>query len=181
MERLYFITGNKNKFREIKSIIPYIEQLEIDLSEIQESDAKNIIRAKLMEAFKHVTHKNAEFIVEDTSLYFDCLNGLPGPLIKWFLSALGNDGLYNIVTKLGNSNATATTIIGYAKSLTDIHFFEGSLKGNIVAPLVKSGFGWDSIFQPEGYSQSFAQMGQVEKDKISMRKIAATKLKEYLG
>ena len=89
---LYFITGNKNKFAEVKAIIPNVKQLDIDLPEIQEIDAKNIIRAKLLEALRH---KQVEFIVEDTSLHFDCLNGLSGPLIKWFLKIIENDGLFN--------------------------------------------------------------------------------------
>jgi inosine/xanthosine triphosphate pyrophosphatase family protein len=62
---IYFITGNKSKFTEGKAILPELEQLEIDLPEIQEIDARLIIEAK-----------------EDTSLYLECLNGLPGPLIK---------------------------------------------------------------------------------------------------
>jgi len=110
---LYFITGNKNKFREVKSILPVVEQLDIDLAEIQSIDAKEIVRAKLMEALKQM---KSEFIVEDTSLYFDCLNGLPGPLIKWFLKAIGNEGLFSIAEKMGNRGAEAKTIIGYAKS-----------------------------------------------------------------
>ena len=84
---LYFITGNKNKFEEVKSILPNTEQLDIDLPEIQDIDAKIIIRAKLLAALKH---KDGEFIVEDTSLYLDCLGGLPGPLIKWFMKNMGN-------------------------------------------------------------------------------------------
>ena len=116
----YFITGNKNKFAEVQSIIPKIEQLDIDLPEIQDIDAKNIIKAKLLEAF---TYKEGSFIVEDTSLYLDCLNGLPGPLIKWFLATVGNDGIYNIAKKLGNSSAQAKTIIGYAKNKNKIEFF----------------------------------------------------------
>ena len=82
---LYFITGNKNKFEEVKSILPEIEQLDVDLPEIQDIDAQNIIRFKLLEALRHHA---GEFIVEDTSLYFDCLKGLPGPLIKWFLETI---------------------------------------------------------------------------------------------
>lgn len=49
---LYFITGNKNKFEEIKAIIPKAEQLDIDLPEIQEINAREIIKQKLLEAFK---------------------------------------------------------------------------------------------------------------------------------
>lgn len=174
---LYFITGNKNKFSEIKTMIPEIEQLEIDLPEIQSFDTQEIIKHKLKEAFKH---KQAEFIVEDTSLYFDCLNGLPGPLIKWFLERMEVEKLAEIVIRLGNTKSTAKTLIGYAKNPEEIHFFEGSLRGDIVSSKVKSNFGWDPIFQPEGFSKSFAEMTREEKNQISMRRLAINKLKEFL-
>src|SRR3989344_9423933 len=97
---LYFITGNKNKFAEVKSVLSDIEQLDMDLPEIQDFDPHKVVRAKLIEALKH---KDGEFIVEDTSLYLDCLGGLPGPLIKWFMKTIGNEGLCNLAEKLGNN------------------------------------------------------------------------------
>jgi len=176
-EKVYFITGNNNKFAEIKAIIPYVEQLELDLEEIQEIDARKIIQAKLKEALKH--HKG-DFIIEDTSLYLGGLNELPGPLIKWFLQTLGNSGIFNLAKKLGNTKAEAKTIIGYAKNLKEIHFFEGSIKGELVEPSGETTFGWDPIFKPDGYSKTFQQMSREEKNLISMRRIAVEKLKEFL-
>lgn len=174
---LYFITGNKNKFAEVQSILPKVKQFDIDLPEIQDIDAKVIIKAKLLEAMKH---KKGDFIVEDTSLYLDGLNGFPGPLIKWFMKALGNAGIFKLVEKLENSNAEAKTIIGYARSPETIHYFEGTIKGTIIMPKGDFGFGWDPIFQPETFSQSFAELTPDEKNKISMRRVAVNKLKEYL-
>lgn len=173
-----FITGNKNKFEEVKAVLPDIEQLDIDLPEIQETDARAIIKAKLQEA---LNHQKGEFIVEDTSLYLECLNGLPGPLIKWFLKSMGNNGLATLVEKMGNDKAEARTIIGYAKNHEEIYFFEGAVKGRIVALRGDTHFGWDPIFLPDGYEKTFAEMGTEEKNKISMRKMAASKLKEFLG
>jgi inosine triphosphate pyrophosphatase len=175
---LYFITGNKNKFDEVAAILPGIEQLDIDLPEIQELDPHEIIKAKLTEAFKH---KSGEFIVEDTSLYFDCLNGLPGPLIKWFLKTVGNEGLANIVEKMGNKKAQAKTMIGYATNTENVNFFEGVVEGEIVQPRVPSNFGWDPIFKPSGYSKTFAEMEKSEKNEISMRRMAVNNLKDFLG
>jgi len=63
-----FITGNIEKFKEIKRFIPELEQLKIDLPEIQELDAKKVIEVKLVEARKFI-EKGTEIIVEDTSLY----------------------------------------------------------------------------------------------------------------
>ncbi|MFC1678553.1 non-canonical purine NTP pyrophosphatase [Patescibacteria group bacterium] len=174
---LYFITGNKNKFAEASAIISGIKQLNIDLPEIQEIDAKKIIRAKLLEALKH---KKGEFIVEDTSLCLDCLNGLPGPLIKWFLETLENQGIYELARIYKNYGAQARTIVGYAKSKNNIRFFEGKLRGRIVKPIHKTSFGWDPIFQPEGHKKNFAQMSREEKNKISMRKKALNKLSKHL-
>lgn len=175
--QLYFITGNKNKLEEAKSIISDLNQFEIDLPEIQNIDPKIIIKAKLLEALKH---KKGEFIVEDTSLYLDCLNGLPGPLIKWFLETIGNQGLYKITKKLNNFNAEAKTVIGYAKNKKEIKFFEGIIKGKIVFPKGKQGFGWDPIFKPDGFDKTFAEMTAEEKNKISMRRIALNKLRKHL-
>lgn len=174
---IYFITGNKDKFKEIQSILENVEQFEIDLDEIQEIDAKEIIKNKLQEALKH---KQENFIVEDTSLYLDCLNGLPGPLIKWFLKTIGNQGLYDITQKLGNSSAQAKTIIGYADKNGKINFFEGILTGKIVSPIGENGFGWDNIFMPETHDKTFGQMTIQEKNEISMRRNALNKLKEFL-
>jgi non-canonical purine NTP pyrophosphatase (RdgB/HAM1 family) len=174
---LYFITGNKGKLKEAQSIIPEIEGLEIDLEEMQSLNAKEIIKHKLKQAYEH---KDGEFIVEDTSLHIGALKGLPGPLIKWFVETIGMEGLAEIVKHSDNKKALARVIIGYAKNKEDIHFFEGEIKGTIVQPKGKGGFGWDPIFLPDGYSKTFGEMAPEEKNTISMRKIAFTKLKEFL-
>lgn len=172
---IYFITGNKGKLEEAKSILPEVVDLDIDLPEIQEIDPHKVIQAKLEEARKH---NEGEFIVEDTSLYFEVLNGLPGPLIKWFMKKLGNDGLYDLILKMGNNKAEAKTIIGYSDQKGNVEFFEGAIEGEIVEPKGE-GFGWDPIFKPSGFDKTFGEMDLYEKNSISMRKIAFEKLKEY--
>ncbi|HUC96067.1 MAG TPA: non-canonical purine NTP pyrophosphatase, partial [Candidatus Saccharimonadales bacterium] len=159
-------------------IMPDIEGYDIDLPEVQETDAHVIIREKLLEGLKH---KDAELIVEDTSLYFEALNGLPGPLIKWFLKTVGNDGLYNIALKLGNNKAQAKTIIGYAKNADEIEYFEGTIEGEIVEPAGDKDFGWGPIFKPLGHERTFGEMEREEKNSLSMRKMAFEKLKEHLS
>lgn len=170
---LYFITGNKGKLAEVQSILGNVEALDVDLPEIQSLDAHEIIRAKLEEAKRHQT---GEFIVEDTSLYFEALNGLPGPLIKWFMKTIGNDGLNKIAETFGNSNAEAKTIVGYSNAQGEISFHEGTIRGTIVAPRGE-GFGWDPIFQPEGHVKTFGELLAEEKNSFSMRRIALEKLK----
>ncbi len=174
---LYFITGNKGKLAEVQSILGNVEGLDIDLPEIQELDAHKIIKSKLEEAEKH---QLGEFIVEDTSLYIEGMNGLPGPLIKWFLKTINSEGIFKLAQSFGNFNAIAKTIIGYSNFAKEISFFEGELRGTIVSPRGQ-GFGWDPIFQPEGYSKTFGELTAEEKNSFSMRKIAVEKLKQHLG
>lgn len=174
---IYFITGSAKKLAEVQAILPDVQQLEIDLPEIQALDAHVIIRAKLQEAFKH---HQGEFMVEDTSLALAGLNGLPGPLIKWFMQTVGNDGLAKLAADSGNPHATATTLIGYARTPDDIHFFEGTIEGEIVAPCGETNFGWDPIFLPAGHTKTFAEMTADEKNEVSMRRRAVDQLKAYL-
>ncbi|MFC1753823.1 non-canonical purine NTP pyrophosphatase [Thermoproteota archaeon] len=173
---LYFITGNPGKFEEVKSILGDVERIDMDLPEIQETDAHMIIKEKLLSALEH---HEGEFIVEDTSVFIDSLNGLPGPLIKWFLKSIGDKGVADMASKMGDKGEVKT-IIGYAKNKDDIHFFEGSVKGRIVAPRGDGGFGWDKIFEPDGYSETFGEMTREAKNRISMRRIALNKLKDFL-
>jgi len=174
---LYFITGNSKKFEEASAMVPDLKQLDVDLPELQQTDARKIVAAKLEEAWKHA---EGEFVIEDTSLYLECLNGLPGPLIKWFLETIGNDGLSLLCERLGNDRAEARTIVGYAKDRGQVRFFEGAVKGKIVWKKPGSGFGWDPIFLPDGQSKTFSEMSKDEKNAISMRRIAFGALAEFL-
>ncbi len=174
---LYFLTGNKDKLKEVQSILNDVIALDVDVPEIQSLDAHEIIRAKLAEAQKHHT---GAFMVEDTSLYFEALNGLPGPLIKWFLKTIGSSGLYKLAVAYGNYAAVAKTIVGYSDAERNTYFFEGMIKGTIVPPRGE-GFGWDPIFQPDGYTKTFGELTREEKNAISMRKIAVEKLRVHLG
>ena len=177
MKEIFFITGNSNKFNEIQAVIPVLKQLKIDLPEIQSMNPKVIIEAKLQSAFDH---HQGPFIVEDTSLSIKGLNGLPGTFIKWFLESIGPEGIYSMAENSGDIRATARTMIGFAKDLNNIRYFEGLIEGKIVKPDGEKAFGWDYIFVPEGEEQTFAAMGRQAKNSISMRRKAAEKLKEVL-
>ena len=176
-DTLYFVTGNKDKYGEVQKIVPWVKQLDIDLPEIQEVDAQKIIKVKLEEAAKH--HKGS-FIVEDISLVLRCIKPLPGPLIKWFLKSLGNDGLFRLAKSLGDYRAEAKAVIGCWSKKGKIRYFDGAIRGVITAPRGDKGFGWDAIFQPEGHQKTFGEMEREEKNSISMRKIAYGKLRKYL-
>lgn len=153
-----------------------VEQLDIDLPEIQDADPKNIVKAKLTEAQQH---HDGEFMVEDTSLHLDCLNGLPGPFVKWFLQAMGPMGLYNIADNFENYKATARTVIGYSDG-EEIYYFEGEVDGRLVEQKTDSGFGWDVVFKPDAADATYAELSKEEKNKISQRSKAVAKFKEFL-
>jgi inosine triphosphate pyrophosphatase len=174
--KLYFITGNENKFKEFKHVLSSheIEQIDLDLAEVQDLNPYKVIEHKLNEAYA-ITYKT-NILVEDTSMYFHCLNGLPGPFIKYFLKSLGNDGLAELVLKYPNHKATAKVIIGFLKDNKEIEFFEGSIEGNIVVPRGDMGFGWDSIFEIEELGKTFAELTFEEKANYSMRRFALEKL-----
>lgn len=176
-ETLYCLTGNTGKFKEFKERIPGIKQLNVDLPEIQELDARKIIQKKLQSASESYAGR---FIVEDTSLYLNALNGLPGPLIKWFLESIGNSGLYGIADKLENTICEARTIIGYTDGNETFKYFEGSVEGKVVSPKGREGFGWDPIFKPKGSARTYAEIDAADKSQISPRGFAIQKLMQYL-
>jgi inosine triphosphate pyrophosphatase len=174
---IFFITGNKDKLREVRELLPDVQGIDLDLSEIQETDARKIITAKLAEAQRGHT---GTFIVEDTSLYLDAMNGLPGPLVKWFVKSVGIDGIYQLTEAFQSTRATARTLIGYAAENGSVHFFEGVISGTLVPPRGANGFGWDAIFQPGGSEKTFAEMTAAEKNQFSMRRLAIEDLQRHL-
>jgi inosine triphosphate pyrophosphatase len=174
---LHFLSGNPNKVREVQAILGDVVPLDIELPEIQSLDAREIIRAKLLSA---LAHRHGEFFVEDTSLYLECLNGLPGPLVKWFLQTMGPHGLWTLAERAGDHRAHAVTLIGYARDAAHLHFFEGRLEGAIVAPRGSTTFGFDPIFVPQGETRTLAELSGQEKNAISMRRAALEKLRDFL-
>ncbi len=175
---LYFVTGNAGKFREIKAILPDIEQLDLDLDEIQSLNPQAVIEHKLAQA---AAHHDGEFIVEDTSVIYNCLNGLPGTLNKWFMQQLGVEGLADLVHRYDDHSAVARAAIGYRDSAGQDHYFVGEVKGTIVKPRgTVETFGWNPIFQPDGETRTFAEMTIAEKNALSMRGMAARQLAAHL-
>ncbi len=177
---LKFITGNKQKFAEISRFLYPIkvQQIKINLEELQEIDPHKVIKHKLKQAFKH---RQGQFIVDDESVYFDCLVGkLPGPFVKWFNQTIGPKGLWNIAKKMGNQRAHAKSLIGYAKNPKHIVFFEGKTQGKIVSPKGSYLFGYDPVFVPKTSSKTFAELKAEGKFELSPRYKSVAKLKKYL-
>lgn len=181
MKQLFVITGNGNKFAEIQHCltdIPYgLQWCNLDLEEIQELDPKRVIEHKAHEALKQ---GYTNFILEDTSLYIEGLNRLPGTFIKWFLNELGVEGIYKLACTMGNTQAQAKTIFAYVVNENTIHYFEGVTDGHIVVPRGNLGFGWSTIFQPVNSLRTYGELTVQEKQYYSQRTKALVKLKCFL-
>ena len=176
MTDLNFITGNQLKYQEVTAVLGEVNLVDVDLPEIQEVDPRKVIEAKLATA---TSMGLTRVMVEDTSLYLESMNGLPGPLIKWFLLTIGTQGLYDLAARSGNTNAEAKTIIGVALKSGDYRYFEGAVSGTLVPPRGVE-LGWNSIFQPDGSERTFGEMTDEERLGFSMRRIAAEQLRDLL-
>ena len=175
---IYFVTGNKEKFREVKDILKgfEVEQVDIDLPELQ-GEPEDIVKEKA----KLAAEKSGKAVfVEDTCLCFIELNGLPGPYVKDFIKKIKIQGLYELASKLGDTSAVAIASIGYCEPGNEALVFQGKVKGKIVSPRGDPRFQWDQIFMPEGFDRTFSEMSIEEKNKISHRKLAFEEFRQYL-
>lgn len=176
---LYFITGSEGKLAEARKILgDSVASIDLDLPEIQELDAKLVIKSKLEKAIKATRKKN--IFCEDTAAYLDGMHGFPGPLIKWMHQAMGLEEFSRLCNQLDTNRVRIRSTIGYYNG-ADTHFFHGDIYGQVVPPRGNKDFGWGPIFQPDGYTQTFGEMEREEKNAISMRAIAFGKFKEYLN
>ncbi len=177
---IYFITGNKHKITEAKAALgeDAFETIKLDLDEIQSMDPQEIITHKLNQAIKF--HPNKKLFCGDVSFELECLNGFPGPLIKWFEQTLGPKKIAELTHKHESHRATVKCTIGYYNK-NKTHFFEGIIKGTIIKePRGTNGFGFDSILIRDGQTQTFAEMSELEKSKLSHRAEALKLLKAHL-
>jgi len=176
--KLYFITGNKEKFREVKGILQGfdVEQIEIDLPELQ-GEPEDVAREKAKLACEKAK-KNV--FVEDTALCFNALNGLPGVYVKDFIKKIGVRGLYELIKPYKDKSAVAMVSVGYCELGHEPLVFQGKVKGKIVSPRGDTRFQWDQIFMPEGFKITFSQMSMEDKNKISHRKLAFEELRKWL-
>jgi inosine triphosphate pyrophosphatase len=177
-----FVTGNAKKLEEFTRILgsgfPHtITANGLDLPEYQ-GTPEEVCREKCLEAARRV---RGPVIVEDTCLCFTALGGLPGPYIKWFLTALGPDGLPRLLADWEDKSAHALCMFGYsAGEGAPVRLFEGRTDGSIVTPRGKRDFGWDPVFQPDGFQLTYAELEADIKNSISHRGRAMEKLKKFL-
>lgn len=177
-KRLTFITSNASKAEQLsRHLSVEVLHQSIDLAEIQSLNLDEIVGHKTREAFKVV---KGPVLVEDTSLVFDALGKLPGPLIKWFLQELDNDGLCRLLNGYKNRSAIASVLFGYFDG-TELKTYGGEMRGTVAdKPRGARGFGWDPIFIPASYSKTWGEMTIDEQASTSMRRIALKKLEKEL-
>ncbi len=178
MNNLTFITGNAGKAKYLSDYFHIsVDHKKLDLVEIQSLNLKEIVEDKAKRAYKIM---KSPVIVEDVSLIFNGMKKLPGPLIKWFLETLGNDGLIKLVNSLDTRDALAEVEFAICDE-NGVHTFSGSMEGTISnSARGEVGFGWDPIFIPKSYDKTWAEMSDDEKHATSMRKIALEKMMEFL-
>jgi inosine triphosphate pyrophosphatase len=167
MKQLFLVTGNPNKLKEWRHVLPadiIMETADIDLVEIQSSNPEEIVTDKARRAYKAI---GKPVVVEDVEAGLEKLNGLPGPFIKFFIKQLGGDALYQLAGKTGEKAVISCSIAYYdgSKMLT----VRGDIPGSIVAPRGESGFGFDSTFIPEGETLTYAEMDNEKKNSLSHR------------
>ncbi len=178
-ENIQFVTGNSNKVREAGEILGVtLQQVNLPhLHEIQTHDLAEIIQDKTVQAHVAV---NGPVLVEDSGLIFTAWNGLPGALVKWFETTVGCDGLLKMLEPFDNREAFALCHVGFHDG-KEIKTARGRVKGRVADRLQgNNGFGWDTIFIPDGHDRTYAEMSPDEKNSISHRRRAFEALKEMI-
>lgn len=178
MQKLTFITGNAGKAKYLSDYFHFpVDHKGLDLHEIQSLNLREVVEDKARRAYEIV---GAPVLVEDVSLTFSALGSLPGPLIKWFLESLGNDGIVRLLDGYEDRSALAQVEFAVCDA-SGVRTFGGHMEGSIaVRPRGVMGFGWDPIFIPRGYDKTWAQMSDDEKHATSMRRRALEKMAVFL-
>ena len=189
MREIVFATNNKNKLAEMRQIMDGLYRVvsleELGCHEDIIEDADTIQgNAKIKADF--ITNKyHVNCFADDTGLEVEALNGAPGVYSARYAgehcSYQDNvDKMLNAMKGCENRKAAFRTVI--ALNLNgETYYFEGRCDGQITREQRGSeGFGYDPIFQPDGYEQTFAELGSEVKNSISHRGWATRKLIEFL-
>jgi inosine triphosphate pyrophosphatase len=148
-QQVTFVSSNSFKIREVEMILgnnfPWkLNSYSVELTEPQAT----AIEVSISKCKQAANLCNGPVIVEDTSLCFNALNGLPGPYIKWFYESIGNVGLTKLLDGHDDKSGYAQCVLSFSLGPEQaIKTFVGSTDGIIVYPCGPAGFGWDQIFQ----------------------------------
>lgn len=115
-----FITGNTSKADYLARLLEIdIKHRKIELDELQSIDLHTIVEHKLKQAYQVVQEP---VLVEDVSLEFAALHGLPGPYIKWFVEYAGDEACCRLLDGFEDRSATIKCTFGYYDG-TQLEFF----------------------------------------------------------
>ena len=177
---VWFMTENQEKFKEAKSILASqgikIRQLKRAKVEIQDSSLEQIARHAVKTA--SVDHPEL-LLVEDSGLFIDSLRGFPGPFSSYVYETIGLEGILGLLEGRRRS-AYFQTSIAVGSTSFQPRTFTGIVRGSISRKIVGSaGFGYDPIFIPEGFSETFGQTSREFKNNHSHRAKAFLKFAKW--
>lgn len=187
--KLVFATNNKHKLQEVKDIVgDGVEVLSLNdigcFDDIPET--ADTLQGNALIKARHIYEKYGfDCFADDTGLEVEALDGAPGVYSARYAgeecdSEANMQKLLENLTGKSNRNAQFRTVIALIVK-GDEKLFNGIVKGTITTrKMGDSGFGYDPVFVPEGYSESFAQMSGEMKNSISHRFRATRQLSDYL-
>ena len=187
---LIFATNNRHKVDEIKSIIGHafniipLQDAAIDIDIPEPHDTLEANASEKSKTIHQLTHKNC--FSEDTGLEVEALNGEPGVQSARYAGEEKSfdaniDKLLCKLEEKENRKARFRTVISLIMDEKEF-LFEGKCEGAILTKRSGSkGFGYDSVFVPDGSNKSFAEMDMTEKNLFSHRRKAVDKLVEFLN
>lgn len=157
-----FITGSQSKADYLaRQLGMSLKHQKVELDELQSTDLHTIVKHKLRQAYEVV---QAPVLVEDVSLEYTALNGLPGPYIKWFVDYAGVEACCRMLDGFNDRSATIKCTFGYYDG-EKFDYFDSEYAGSIsMSPKGKNGFGFDPFFIVEGMDITRAEMSPEENE-----------------
>lgn len=190
MNKIVFATNNSHKLSELRDLVK--DKVEIlSLSDIGCNDdipetADTLEGNALIKARWIKERYGYDCFADDTGLEVEALDGKPGVYSARYAGE-GHDSVANMnlllenMKNISNRKARFRTVIALIQGDNE-SLFEGIVNGEILCqPVGDNGFGYDPVFRPEGLETSFAQMTADQKNKISHRGRAVSKLLDYFS
>ena len=191
--KIVFATNNQHKLQEIREILgPDFEIVSLSDIGCHEDipETGMTLEANAHQKAEYIfDHYHLDCFADDTGLEVEALGGEPGVHSARYAEGTDHDSEANmqkLLSRLDGSDdrrAQFRTVICLARKndIADYTLFEGVVRGTISTEKQGTeGFGYDPIFVPEGYTESFAQLGMDIKNGISHRARAVAKLAQYL-
>lgn len=186
---LVFVTANTHKAAEVQKVVSKAIKI-VSLKDINCNDdieeTANTFQGNALLKAKHVYNKyNKNCFADDSGLEVEALNNEPGVFSARYAGVPKSDKkntakLLKNLEGIENRKARFRTVIALILDGQE-HLFEGIIEGTIAQqPIGTNGFGYDPVFIPAGYTKTFAQMTAEEKNQISHRAIAVSKMNEFL-